>query len=607
MDRSSAVTIDGELFTATSTTFRGTEPQISRYFSNNGRPDVNLDTTVHLLNEPAFVSSSLDPEQQKLYFFFTEVGKEFSFVKDLRIPRVAQVCKDDVGGQRTLQKKWTSFAKAAVLCQNQDQLPFNLLQDVFTLQPPEGSSSAETRFYGVFRSQWSTQLGTAVCSFSLQDIRTVFTGPYRTLNINSHQWSPVLEHRPHLGQCGLSGVSDDELQVVKKTFLTSQNVNQVGPVLVSSEQAYTRVAAMRTLAADGRQYHVLFLLTETGFLHKVVLLDQGPHVIEEIRVFTEPQLVQSLVLSSSKGVLYVGWSGGVAAVPVARCSVYRSCWQCILARDPLCVWSRSREVCTGLDQNQEDIVQNLDLRRKEDLCKDDTGITDTEVWSRLNETVYLPCLRPSNMAVLSWTSNQSLPETVFFRSADGSLRFLVSPATVGRYVCTAEEGGVKKVVSRYVVRQSPSPRGFQKPESSSGPEDRFEQIPTVEPAAEDWVTESKDRKLITEVQLQSCSEQPKDLETTAEGEKLSAGLEDGPQEELHPDTKTYYRELVVVSLLLAVSLLVLVLGSVHIWRQKKTGFGSDRMVSPEDCSKTNTSIEICSLSAPEDRGQTNVY
>ncbi|XP_013855218.1 semaphorin-4F [Austrofundulus limnaeus] len=50
MDRSSALTIDGELFTATSTTFRGTEPQISRYFSNNGRPDVNLDTTVHLLN-----------------------------------------------------------------------------------------------------------------------------------------------------------------------------------------------------------------------------------------------------------------------------------------------------------------------------------------------------------------------------------------------------------------------------------------------------------------------------------------------------------------------------------------------------------------------------
>lgn len=112
-------------------------------------------------------------------------------------------------------------------------------------------------------------------------------------------------------------------------------------------------------------------------------------MIEEIQVFKEPQRVQSLVLSSSKvnftsadrkslvlwvqssgsrplgpadrhvvvlqEVLYVGGSGGVAAVPVSRCSVYRSCRQCILARDPLCVWSRSRKVCTGLDQNQEDM------------------------------------------------------------------------------------------------------------------------------------------------------------------------------------------------------------------------------------------------------------
>lgn len=64
------------------------------------------------------------------------------------------VSQDDVGGQRTLQKKWTSFAKAALMCQKPRQLPFNLLQDVFALRPLEGSSSSETRFYGVFTSHW---------------------------------------------------------------------------------------------------------------------------------------------------------------------------------------------------------------------------------------------------------------------------------------------------------------------------------------------------------------------------------------------------------------------------------------------------------------------
>lgn len=62
--------------------------------------------------------------------------------------------QDDVGGQRTLQKKWTSFAKAPLICQLPKQLPFNVLEDVFTLQPAEGSGAADTLFYGVFTSQW---------------------------------------------------------------------------------------------------------------------------------------------------------------------------------------------------------------------------------------------------------------------------------------------------------------------------------------------------------------------------------------------------------------------------------------------------------------------
>ena len=62
--------------------------------------------------------------------------------------------QDDSGGQRTLQKKWTSFAKASLLCQSHKQLPFNILQDVFTLQPPEGDNASDTLFYGVFTSQW---------------------------------------------------------------------------------------------------------------------------------------------------------------------------------------------------------------------------------------------------------------------------------------------------------------------------------------------------------------------------------------------------------------------------------------------------------------------
>uniref|UniRef100_A0A3Q3BL35 Semaphorin-4B-like n=2 Tax=Kryptolebias marmoratus TaxID=37003 RepID=A0A3Q3BL35_KRYMA len=607
-ERSSAVTIDGELFTATTTDFRGNEPQISRYFSKDGRSDVNLDTFVSLLIEPTFVGSSPVLDQQKLYFFFTEVGKEFSFINELRIPRVAQVCKDDVGGQRTLQKKWTSFAKAALVCGSGGALPFNVLQDLFTLPPAEGRDASETQFYGVFTSQWSVQPESAVCVFRLQDVRSVFKGNYKTFDLNSHQWRPVQNRQSYLGQCGLSGSPDSELQQVKRTFLTSRSVEPARQVLLSSEQKYTRVAVMRTLAADGKQYHILFLLTETGFLHKVVLLDQGPRVIEEIQVFTKPQLVQSLVLSSSKGVLYVGSSEGVTAVPVARCSVYRSCRQCILARDPLCVWSRSRKVCTGLDQNQEDVVQNLETGRTEDRCPEDTRVTeDTEVLVRLNDAVRLPCQKPSNMAALTWTLSHTLSEKLFIRSADGSLSFLASSGTFGRFLCEAEEGGQKEVVASYVVRTVPSPRSLPEADGSKEPEENFEEIPieeptvepTVEPVPEDSVTDNKDRNL---------TEEPKERVSAAEGGKLSAGPDDrrgvSTFRRLSPTHqpqggRSYYNQLVVVSLLLATSLIVLVLGSLHFWRQKKTGFRSDPLASSEDGSKTNTAVEICFLSPTE--------
>lgn len=45
------------------------------------------------VSEPTFVSSSLDPDGRKLYFFFSEVGKEFRFPDELRTARVAQICK----------------------------------------------------------------------------------------------------------------------------------------------------------------------------------------------------------------------------------------------------------------------------------------------------------------------------------------------------------------------------------------------------------------------------------------------------------------------------------------------------------------------------------
>lgn len=51
------------------------------------------------------------------------------------------------------------------------------------------------------------------------------------------------------------------------------------------------------------QFHRNFLtnfLSESGYLHKAVLLQSGAHIIEEVQVFEQPQPVKSLKLSIPK-------------------------------------------------------------------------------------------------------------------------------------------------------------------------------------------------------------------------------------------------------------------------------------------------------------------
>ncbi|MBN3280539.1 SEM4F protein, partial [Polyodon spathula] len=156
-----AVMADGVLYAATVNNFLGTESLISRATGKEGER-IRTQTSVSWLSEPEFVSSAFVPESQdssegdddKIYFFFTELAREYEFYTKVKVPRVARVCKGDVGGLKTLQKRWTTFLKAQLVCENPlTGARYNILRDMFTLQRDPGSRSS-TRFYGLFTSQW---------------------------------------------------------------------------------------------------------------------------------------------------------------------------------------------------------------------------------------------------------------------------------------------------------------------------------------------------------------------------------------------------------------------------------------------------------------------
>lgn len=615
--RNTAITVEGELFTGTTSDFMGNKPVISRHLSKDGRPDVNQDSSLTLLDDPEFISSTFDPGDRKLYLFVSEIGKEYTFLSPFRVSRLVQVCKDDVGGQRTLQRRWTSFAKAQLLCQPPDKLPFNVLQDVFVLSPPEGDKTQDTLFYAVFTSQWSRSDLSAVCTYRLGDIQNVFSGKYKNFDSGTHQWSPIVDDKYSLGKCGLENASDSSLMAVRTRFLTSQNIRPAGggPVLTSSNQLYSRLAVLRTQAPNGKQYTILFLLSDSGFLQRVALLSSGPHVIEEVQVFRPPQLVKTLLLSPAKGVVFVGTSEGVAQVPVTQCQVYRSCTQCILARDPLCGWDHQAAVCrtSRPTDSADSLAQDIEHGRVRQACQrsitDELSAVPVEVVTRLWAVVRLRCSKPSNLATLHWSSPSShfLSPSSYFLSADGTLVFMATPDTLGTYHCVAEERGYQETLVIYSVRNLISPRSNASPETQS-PAQRRTSAHLPLPSA----TEEEEELIPDDGQVTPPDEE-RTKESTSLGETLGRPIEEvegeqeeeeeeeeGQQEEekmyeeapgtellsdaqprtllpgyhrseiprLHQTARSFHRELVVVSVLLAVCVCVFLVVGLYHWRHR---------------------------------------
>ncbi|XP_062865524.1 semaphorin-4A [Trichomycterus rosablanca] len=588
--KNTAITVGGELYTATVADYRSTRPVISRHLSEGNRVDLKLDDNVGLLEEPTFISSTFIPSEEKVYFFFSEFGREYDFIDRFTVSRVAQVCTSDVGGERTLQKRWTTFTKAQLLCQAGGELPYNVLQDVTTLPPAAGASPDETLFYGIFSSQWSVNSGSsAVCVFSLGDVKAVFSGNYKVLNKSTLKWSSsVREKITNPGECGLHNASDNALRFVKENFLADKSVLPAGqaPALVSPNERYSNIVAQRVQGAGGREYTVLYLLTESGFLHKAVVLRSGAHIVEEIQVFKQPQLVQNLVLSVSKGAVLVGSSEGVVSVPVANCSYYWSCAECVLARDPFCGWDPTRLVCAQISSIERNAVQDVAEGKVPKECnsppvnprarssiKNPTGIV---LPVTLNEVVNLRCPSSSRLARLHWERpGGRLSPSVYIQQPDSSLGFLATPDTLGTYACLAEENGSTQTLAVYEVTRKVDV--VQEPSTISTT--TTIRIPHTTPPA------------TTQTGASTATPEPREPRlvgiSTVEGttyemmKDLSLSLVDREAEKQLPETRpSYLRELVAVSVLLALCFSVLLLMTLYNLRKSCRGWTASRSVTP---------------------------
>ncbi|KAM9808355.1 sema domain, immunoglobulin domain (Ig), transmembrane domain (TM) and short cytoplasmic domain, (semaphorin) 4Ba [Neosynchiropus ocellatus] len=539
--KSTAIMADGELYAGTVSNFQGNEPIIYKSLSQG--TSLKTENSLNWLQDPAFVGSAYIQaslprgnqvgDDDKIYFFFSEAGKEFDFFDNTIVSRIARVCKGDLGGERVLQKKWTTFLKAQLLCSLPDDgFPFNIIQDMFVLTPsPEDWKN--TMFYGVFTSQWykGASGASAVCSFTMEQVDRAFNGRYREVNRETQQWytynHPVPDPRP--GACitntaraqGISSslhMPDKVLNFVKDHFLMD-SVLRSQPLLLKRNVRYTQIAVHQVRALN-KAYDVLFIGTDDGRIHKALNVKNKMHIIEEIVVFSHSKPVQRLQLDSDKGRLYITSLSELVELPVANCSNYQSCGECVLSRDPYCGWNGRQCVRSGRSPSSSVWLQDVD--------EADTSICNKTLPSPrsvkpqvtrpsscqvviipANTFKVLPCKPRSNLAEQSWKFSDSVGH-FHYPSPEGGLVVVAQADRLETYECWSVEEGFRQLLANYCVK------GEAKEESTT-------------------LTGHSRTHLI-----------PQDEFVILPGEARSPQV----------NTKTYWNELIVVCALLAFSLLV---------------------------------------------------
>ncbi|XP_053577143.1 semaphorin-3B [Bombina bombina] len=496
-----AVLIGEELFSGVATDLMGRDFTIFR--SLGRRPPLRTEQhDSRWLNEPKFVKVSWIPESEnpdddKIYFFFRETPVEGLGGVKQSYARIGQICRNDMGGQRSLVNKWTTFLKARLMCSvpgndTGEDTHFDELRDVFVLQTRDRRNPL---IYALFSTSSSVFRGAAVCVYTMNDVRRAFLGPFAHKEGINYQWVSYQGRVPYPrpGMCpsktygnleSTKSFPDDVLQFARNHPLMYNPVTPGSgrPVFLRShgDISFTRLTVDRVTATDG-DYDVMFIGTDRGSVLKVISVPkQSWHhmeelVLEELQVFKDASPVTSMQISSKRQQLYVGSAKGVSQLPLHRCGIYgKACAECCLARDPYCAWDGAS--CTRYLPNTKRRSRRQDVRNGDPntLCSGEQqrfSVQEKRLFGVEGSSVFLECLPKSLRAQVTWTHQKS-PDTPrkevqfderVIQTDRGILLRTTMRRDAGTFLCHSSEHGFTQALLRIVLEVIPSSRAEDVP------------------------------------------------------------------------------------------------------------------------------------------------
>ncbi|XP_067447748.1 sema domain, immunoglobulin domain (Ig), short basic domain, secreted, (semaphorin) 3H isoform X1 [Thunnus thynnus] len=479
--KTASAVVDGELYAGITSDFMSRD---SAFFRSLGKRHVirteQYDST--WLQDAQFVrvaplSETDNPEDDKVYVFFTERAQEAEGAAGkVLYSRVARVCKNDIGGQRSLVNKWSTFQKARMVCSVPGpdglQTHFDQLQDIFILQ---GKDKKNPLIYGLFTTSSDILNGSAVCVYRMEDVVRAFKGNFLHKEGPLYKWAEFTGKVPYPrpGTCPSSTYGsysstreypDDVIFFSRTHPLLQENVLPLGerPLLVrvGVHYKFSKLLVDRVEAIDGT-YDVLFIGTDSGLVLKAIHLPrehgQSQEVtLEQLQVFQHKSPVTALTLSKKKQWLFVGSSEGVSQLALYQCELYgQACAECCLARDPYCTWDGhacSPYMPTVRRRNARHLGEDEDPLTQ---CVRQGAGLQVEAEQRVmmvaeGNSTYLECLPRSRHAAVTWykQAGENSPELNQLVTGDqlivierGVLIRRAELSHGGVYHCQVEEHG----------------------------------------------------------------------------------------------------------------------------------------------------------------------
>ncbi|XP_030139359.4 semaphorin-3D [Taeniopygia guttata] len=485
--------IGGELYSGTSSDFMGSSAAFFRTWVHGAeqsyiRTEQNQD---HWLHEPTFVGAyaipdTYNPHDDKVYIFFRETAMDAGQWEQRHIhARVARVCKNDVGGKRSLINRWSTFLKARLVCSipgpQGTETHFDQLEDVFLLRTRDPQNPL---IFGLFTVSSGVFSGSAVCIYSMAAVRAAFSGPFAHKEGFDYRW---VEYKgrvpyPRPGTCpsetydpllqSTKDFPDELISFVRSHQLMWEPVYPQGrqPVLLRVNVPYRlRRLLVHRLDAESREYDVLFLGTDDGRVLKVALaggVSRGPEVIslEEITVTKVPSPILDMKLSPKRQELFVSSTHGLLQLSLYRCELYgKTCTDCCLARDPYCTWDGKTCAPHLLTEKRrarcQDVLKADPLSQCQDTAEG-TAAVEKVVFGVEKNSTFLECLARSPQVTIRWLARrgaETAPSEVrnnghFLVLEQGLLIRQLSREDVGTYECQAVERSFSRLLTRYGLR-----------------------------------------------------------------------------------------------------------------------------------------------------------